>query len=171
MPYVDDNDDNVYMLMCPRTLGRFEVITAEDGGGLRDGLYQRPDIVLMTSRCRASVGGMPPKGSRSSGDLRHPRVSVIGARPRWQAREGTSLRAATIRYRTGSIRSTGREAAAAASHKIGGPGRADQLSLSRSPGSHRPAGRGMPPRSARRRQNRWRVGSGPRPATTMPLQT
>jgi two-component system cell cycle response regulator DivK len=47
--YVDDNDDNVYMLkMRLELLGDFEVITAEDGQkGYEIACAQRPDIILM----------------------------------------------------------------------------------------------------------------------------
>jgi len=47
--YVDDNDDNVYMLkMRLELLGDFEVITAEDGEkGYEMVCTERPDIVLM----------------------------------------------------------------------------------------------------------------------------
>jgi len=64
--YVDDNDDNVYMLkMRLELLGDFEVITAEDGEkGCEMVCTERPDIVLWTSRCPASVRGKPRKGSR-----------------------------------------------------------------------------------------------------------
>ena len=64
--YVDDNDDNVYMLkMRLELLGDFEVITAEDGEkGCEMVCTERPDIVLMDLEMPASVGGKPPKGSR-----------------------------------------------------------------------------------------------------------
>jgi two-component system cell cycle response regulator DivK len=47
--YVDDNDDNVYMLkMRLELLGDFEVITAGDGEkGCQMVYSERPDIVLM----------------------------------------------------------------------------------------------------------------------------
>ena len=47
--YVEDNDDNVYMLkMRLELLGDFEVITAEDGEkGCEMAFAERPDIILM----------------------------------------------------------------------------------------------------------------------------
>ena len=47
--YVEDNDDNVFMLkMRLELLGDFEVLTAEDGEkGCTMALSQRPDIILM----------------------------------------------------------------------------------------------------------------------------
>ena len=47
--YVEDNDDNVYMLkMRLELLGGFEVLAAEDGEkGCEIALRERPDIILM----------------------------------------------------------------------------------------------------------------------------
>jgi CheY-like chemotaxis protein len=47
--YVEDNDDNVYMLkMRLELLDGFEVVTAEDGAkGCAMALSERPDIILM----------------------------------------------------------------------------------------------------------------------------
>ena len=47
--YVEDNDDNVYMLkMRLELLGEFEVLAAEDGEkGCKIALRERPDIILM----------------------------------------------------------------------------------------------------------------------------
>ena len=47
--YVEDNDDNVFMLkMRLELLGDFEVLTAEDGvRGCAMALSERPDIILM----------------------------------------------------------------------------------------------------------------------------
>ena len=47
--YVEDNDDNVFMLkMRLELLGDFEVLTAEDGEkGCTIALSERPDIILM----------------------------------------------------------------------------------------------------------------------------
>ena len=47
--YVEDNDDNVYMLkMRLELLGDFEVLTAENGErGCVMAVTERPDIILM----------------------------------------------------------------------------------------------------------------------------
>ena len=47
--YVEDNDDNVYMLkMRLELLGDFEVLAAEDGEkGCEMAVSERPDIILM----------------------------------------------------------------------------------------------------------------------------
>jgi len=47
--YVEDNDDNIFMLkMRLELLGDFEVLTAEDGEkGCAMAVGERPDIILM----------------------------------------------------------------------------------------------------------------------------
>jgi two-component system cell cycle response regulator DivK len=47
--YVEDNDDNVYMLkMRLELLEGFEVLVAEDGeAGCRTALLEKPDLILM----------------------------------------------------------------------------------------------------------------------------
>ena len=47
--YVEDNDDNIYMLkMRLELLGDFEVLTAENGErGCEVAAAERPDIILM----------------------------------------------------------------------------------------------------------------------------
>jgi CheY-like chemotaxis protein len=47
--YVEDNDDNIYMLkMRLELLGDFEVLTAEDGEkGCEVAVAEQPDIILM----------------------------------------------------------------------------------------------------------------------------
>ena len=49
MLYVEDNDDNVYMLkMRLELLGEFEVLAAEDGeNGCEMARGERPDLILM----------------------------------------------------------------------------------------------------------------------------
>jgi two-component system cell cycle response regulator DivK len=49
VPYIEDNDDNVYMLkMRLELLDDFEVLTAEDGEkGCAMAVSERPDIILM----------------------------------------------------------------------------------------------------------------------------
>ena len=49
VPYIEDNDDNVYMLkMRLELLDDFEVVTAEDGEkGCAMAVSEHPDIILM----------------------------------------------------------------------------------------------------------------------------
>ena len=51
LPYVEDNDDNIYMLETRlELLGDFEVLTAENGErGCEVAAAERPDIILMES--------------------------------------------------------------------------------------------------------------------------
>ena len=89
--YVEDNDDNVYMLkMRLELLGDFEVITAENGEkGCEMVCTERPDIVLMDLEMPGISGlGSRQKDEGQPGDLQHPRVSFIRARPRRRARKG-----------------------------------------------------------------------------------
>ncbi len=86
--YVEDNDDNVYMLkMRLELLDDFEVVTAEDGEkGCAMALAERPDIILM--------------------DLEMPLVDG------WEATRRLKVR--RVRYQTGRIRAAGGDRAAAA---------------------------------------------------------
>ena len=69
--YVDDNDDNVYMLkMRLELLGDFEVITAEDGEkGCEMVCTERPDIVLMDLEM-PGISGPPSLASARRHSLR-----------------------------------------------------------------------------------------------------
>ena len=62
--YVEDNDDNVYMLkMRLELLGDFEVLTAEDGQrGCEMAVTERPDIILRICKCQSWTAGKPRGG-------------------------------------------------------------------------------------------------------------
>ena len=64
MLYVEDNDDNIYMLkMRLELLGDFEVLTAEDGQrGCEMAVTERPDIILMDMECQSWTAGKPRGG-------------------------------------------------------------------------------------------------------------
>src|SRR5215813_6481704 len=63
--YVEDNDDNVFMLkMRLELLGAFEVLTAEDGEK-EMAAAERPDIILMDLEMPNVVAGRPRGGSRA----------------------------------------------------------------------------------------------------------
>ena len=57
--YVEDNDDNVYMLkMRLELLGDFDVVAAPDGEqGCAMALAERPDVILMDLEMRVVDGG------------------------------------------------------------------------------------------------------------------
>jgi len=65
--YVEDNDDNVFMLkMRLELLGDFEVLTAEDGEkGCEMAAAERPDIILMDLEMPVVRAGKPHEGSRA----------------------------------------------------------------------------------------------------------
>jgi CheY-like chemotaxis protein len=68
--YIEDNDDNVFMLkMRLELLGDFEVLTAEDGEkGCEMAINERPDIIVMDLEmaARPVCPGQPPKPHESS---------------------------------------------------------------------------------------------------------
>ncbi len=72
--YVNDNDDNVYMLkMRLELLGDFEVITAEDGEkGCEMVCTERPDIVLMD----LEMPGISGSSNSSAASRREPPPST-----------------------------------------------------------------------------------------------
>ena len=73
--YVEDNDDNVYMLkMRLELLGEFEVLTAEDGrGDARLPSRERPDIILMDLEMPVIDGWEATRRLKSTPtDPRHP---------------------------------------------------------------------------------------------------
>src|SRR5215831_15061016 len=80
--YVEDNDDNVFMLkMRLELLGAFEVLTAEDGEK-EMAAAERPDIILMDLEMPNVVAGRPRGGSRA---IRKPArsPSLPSPRMRW----------------------------------------------------------------------------------------
>jgi two-component system, cell cycle response regulator DivK len=79
--YVDDNDDNVYMLkMRLELLGDFEVITAEDGEkGCEMVCTERPDIVLMDLEMPGISGWEAAKRIKSNPETRDIPVLALSA--------------------------------------------------------------------------------------------
>ena len=67
--YVEDNDDNIYMLkMRLELLGDFEVLTAKDGEkGCEMALSDRPDIILMDLEMPVIDGWEATRGPRNCG--------------------------------------------------------------------------------------------------------
>ena len=89
--YVEDNDDNVYMLkMRLELLGDLEVITAEDGEtGCEKACPERPDIILMDLEMPVIDGWEATTAAEGQpGNLRHPRHRPVRARPGRRARKG-----------------------------------------------------------------------------------
>jgi CheY-like chemotaxis protein len=79
--YVDDNDDNVYMLkMRLELLGDFEVITADDGQkGCEMVCTERPDIVLMDLEMPGISGWEAAKRIKSNPETRDIPVLALSA--------------------------------------------------------------------------------------------
>ena len=84
--YIEDNDDNVYMLkMRLELLGDFEVLTAEDGEkGCEVAAAEQPDIILMDLEMPVVDGWEATGGSRA---IRKPATSRSSfcPRTRWRA--------------------------------------------------------------------------------------
>src|SRR4029453_5210051 len=79
--YVEDNDDNVFMLkMRLELLGDFEVLTAEDGEkGCAMAVSERPDIILMDLENPVGEGWEATGGLRGDPQTRHIPVIALSA--------------------------------------------------------------------------------------------
>ena len=79
--YVEDNDDNVFMLkMRLELLGDFEVLTAEDGEkGCEMAAAERPDIVLMDLEMPGIDGWEATRRLKSNPDTRDIPVIALSA--------------------------------------------------------------------------------------------
>ena len=89
--YVEDNDDNVYMLkMRLELLGDFEVVTAENGErGCEMAVTERPDIILMDLEMPIVDGWEAAGRLKSNPETRDiPDDRLFCSRACWRAREG-----------------------------------------------------------------------------------
>jgi len=79
--YVEDNDDNVYMLkMRLELLGDFEVLAAEDGEkGCEMAVAERPDIILMDLEMPVVDGWEATRRLRSNPQTRDIPVIALSA--------------------------------------------------------------------------------------------
>ncbi len=79
--YIEDNDDNVYMLkMRLELLDEFEVLTAEDGEkGCEMAATERPDIVLMDLEMPGIDGWEATRRLKSNPDTRDIPVIALSA--------------------------------------------------------------------------------------------
>jgi CheY-like chemotaxis protein len=79
--YIEDNDDNIYMLkMRLELLDEFEVLTAEDGEkGCEMAAAERPDIVLMDLEMPGIDGWEATRRLKSSPDTRDIPVIALSA--------------------------------------------------------------------------------------------
>ena len=89
--YVEDNDDNVYMLkMRLELLGDFEVLAAEDGEkGCEMAAAERPDIILMDLEMPGIDGWEATRRLKSNPQTqRHPDHRAVRACAGRRARKG-----------------------------------------------------------------------------------
>ena len=79
--YVEDNDDNVYMLkMRLELLGDFEVVTAENGErGCEMAVAERPDIILMDLEMPVVDGWEATRRLKSNAETRDIPVIAFSA--------------------------------------------------------------------------------------------
>ena len=79
--YVEDNDDNVYMLkMRLELLGDFEVLTAEDGeNGCAMAISARPDIILMDLEMPVVDGWEASRRLKGNPQTRDIRIIALSA--------------------------------------------------------------------------------------------
>ena len=79
--YIEDNDDNVYMLkMRLELLGDFEVITAENGEkGCEMTAAEHPDIVLMDLEMRVVDGWEATRRLKSNAQTREIPIIALSA--------------------------------------------------------------------------------------------
>jgi two-component system cell cycle response regulator DivK len=87
--YVEDNDDNVYMLkMRLELLDGFEVVVAEDGEkGCAAALAERPDIILMDLELPGMDGWEAARRLKSHPDTRSIPIIALSAHVLPDARE------------------------------------------------------------------------------------
>ena len=94
--YVEDNDDNVYMLkMRLELLGDFEVLVAENGEkGCEMATAERPDIILMDLEMPVVDGWEATRRLKSNANPRHSHHRSLRKCAGRRARKGVRRRAA-----------------------------------------------------------------------------
>ena len=110
--YVEDNDDNVYMLkMRLELLGDFEVVTAENGErGCEMAVAERPDIILMDLEMPVVDGWEATRRLKSNANTRDIPVIAFSAHALGGEREkalAAGLR--RVRHQADRVRPAGRD--------------------------------------------------------------
>ena len=110
--YVEDNDDNIYMLkMRLELLGDFEVLTAENGErGCEVAVAERPDIILMDLEMPVMDGWEATRRLKGNPQTRDIPVIAFSAHALAGEREkalAAGLR--RVRYQADRIRPAGRD--------------------------------------------------------------
>ena len=87
--YIEDNDDNVYMLkMRLELLGDFEVLAAEDGEkGCEMAAAERPDLILMDLEMPGIDGWEAARRLKSNSHTQHIPIIALSAHALAGARE------------------------------------------------------------------------------------
>src|SRR6266550_3835495 len=87
--YIEDNDDNVYMLkMRLELLDEFEVLTAEDGEkGCEMAAAERPDLILMDLEMPGIDGWEAARQLKSNSQTQHIPIIALSAHALAGARE------------------------------------------------------------------------------------
>src|SRR5262249_35802652 len=103
--YVEDNDDNVYMLkMRLELLGDFEVLAAEDGEkGCEMAAAERPDIILMDLEMPVVDGWEATATKEQSANPRHARCCSRRTCARRRARKGARRGVQRVRQQADRI--------------------------------------------------------------------
>ena len=87
--YIEDNDDNVYMLkMRLELVGDFEVLAAEDGEkGCEMAAAERPDLILMDLEMPGIDGWEAARQLKSNSQTQHIPIIALSAHALAGARE------------------------------------------------------------------------------------
>jgi len=115
--YVEDNDDNVYMLkMRLELLDGFEVMTAEDGEkGCAMARSERPDIILMDLEMPVVDGWEATRRLKADPQTRDIPIIALSAHAlAGVAGKGARRGLRRVRYQAHRVRAAGRNPAAAA---------------------------------------------------------
>jgi CheY-like chemotaxis protein len=113
--YVEDNDDNVFMLkMRLELLGDFEVLTAEDGEkGCEMAAVEQPDIILMDLEMPVLDGWEATRRLRGNPQTRDIPIIALSAHALAGERaRGHCCGMRRVRHQADRIRAAGRNAAA-----------------------------------------------------------
>jgi CheY-like chemotaxis protein len=111
--YVEDNDDNVFMLkMRLELLGDFEVLTAEDGQkGCAIAVSERPDIILMDLEMPVVDGWEATRRLKGDPQTRDIPIIALSAHAR-RTPKGARGGVQRVRHQADRIRSASRDHAA-----------------------------------------------------------
>ena len=118
--YVEDNDDNVYMLkMRLEMIDGFEVLVAENGEvGCATALAELPDLIVMDLDLPVVDGWEATRRLKANPETRaHPHHRADGACDVGLAREGARGRLRRVRHQAGGFRPAAGQDQSVASQK------------------------------------------------------